>query len=1142
MTTHQEQYPARCFGVSGQFQTEPSGNMLKTFVYAGESTAVSLKFGLPRIASDPSSLILSGFTVNYILTSGGAGALTSASATLARYTNTNGVLETSTAIALTAPSPIYNLNSGSTINRPYSAVAAPSADSQASTTTVNYLLVVTFVCAVPCTLQLCGADVFYTPAVSSGSSTVGMLEYGNVETAPSILRANGQVVSQATYPALFAKVGITPQFTSTIKTVLPFAIVDIAYGVISSVGTYVAISATQVFVSTDSVQWDVIANADDVFNGLSSIVFFPATSMFVIANNTNNLYYSTDALIWNLTYGPDAIVSLLACSPTVIIAATSSTTNADNAIQYIYRSTDVVTWTKSTVAGSALTFQSVAYAPAFGGGTATFILGTNTGAIQTSPDGTTWTARTSNVASSINAIAHGAVGANGTIVAVGNAGVITVSTDSGATWTAATYQTGATLNGVAYSPTNNNWVACGSSIIMTSTNGTTWNTHMAVMAGKNTIFFGNGLYIACGSNGLLATSTDLITWTARTSGLPTNIVYTAGAYGASTYVIVGAVSTTGRIQSSPDGITWTSRTSNAGANSINHVIFAAGSINLFVAIAGAGVIVTSPDGATWTAQASNLTAVSGIALAFNGTTIVAVANSGKISSSTDGVTWTARTSNTTQSLTGVAWNGTMFCVVGSNSDVVTSPDGTTWTKQFPIFPFSATALTWITSDGTAFYTHDGTNSLLMRSTDAINWTLYPLWGPTLAVNYTNSIFIATTTQGSYTTSTNGITWTQPQSPRGVSSTWQKMYWFSAHSRYLLATSALGGLYSSTDGSVFNGFTVSNPNQGAADLIDIAYSASQNRLIAVGLSGMMLQSTDGGTSFSPVYALSTGISTNHTLLSIAYSPSLDLFVVGTDKGTLFTSTNGTTWTQRTFTSARSDSTSIQFYSIIWVQSKTLFVAVGVCGIATSSDGITWTSRTSNISAVSSINGLRSVAYNSVLDRFVAGGFDCALITSTNGTTWSVVQSPAGGVGRLNCCIVINLEAEGFTTAGTIASNKLYSSDGISWIQISQPLTQAISYTSGNRTKSIYSSVDNCALYPSGNSGFMIKTTGLESIACASININDGYSQRFYCLCYIPSSDTYILGGNQTMIARLTRTYNKATQFALPVLPGFLIHTS
>jgi hypothetical protein len=70
------------------------------------------------------------------------------------------------------------------------------------------------------------------------------------------------------------------------------------------------------------------------------------------------------------------------------------------------------------------------------------------------------------------------------------------------------------------------------------------------------IHFENGLWLAAtSSSGGIATSTDGVTWTNRTSNLTSGSVYGL-AYGAGVWVIF---TTGGQIASSPDGITWTQR-------------------------------------------------------------------------------------------------------------------------------------------------------------------------------------------------------------------------------------------------------------------------------------------------------------------------------------------------------------------------------------------------------------------------------------------------------------------------------------------------------------------------------------------------------------------------------------------------------
>ena len=106
-------------------------------------------------------------------------------------------------------------------------------------------------------------------------------------------------------------------------------------------------------------------------------------------------------------------------------------------------------------------------------------------------------------------------------------------------------------------------------------------------------------------------------------------------------------------------------------------------------------------------------------------------------------------------------------------------------------------------------------------------------------------------------------------------------------------------------------------------------------------------------------------------------SSGLFVVVGDSGTILTSSDGTTWTSRT------SGTSNGLYNIFYGNST--FVAEGHSGtILTSSDGTTWTSRTSGTS-----EHLYGITYgNSTF--VVAGDNDSGsvgtILTSSDGITW------------------------------------------------------------------------------------------------------------------------------------------------------------
>ena len=97
----------------------------------------------------------------------------------------------------------------------------------------------------------------------------------------------------------------------------------------------------------------------------------------------------------------------------------------------------------------------------------------------------------------------------------------------------------------------------------------------------------------------------------------------------------------------------------------------------------------------------------------------------------------------------------------------------------------------------------------------------------------------------------------------------------------------------------------------------------------------------------------------------------------NSGTILTSTDGTSWTSRT-------SGTTENLNGVTYDNNSLFVAEGGSGtILTSPDGTTWTSRTSGTT-----KGLRGVTYEN--STFVSVGNSGTILTSSNGTTWTSIS--------------------------------------------------------------------------------------------------------------------------------------------------------
>jgi hypothetical protein len=238
-------------------------------------------------------------------------------------------------------------------------------------------------------------------------------------------------------------------------------------------------------------------------------------------------------------------------------------------------------------------------------------------------------------------------------------------------------------------------------------------TLLSIAATMSTVFhYGESLYLVGGVSGQLATSTDSITWTTRTSGLTFQINdLTSGnslyVYGASN----------GSIRTSTDGITWTARTSGV-AVAISALTFGD---NLYVYGAANGNIRSSTNGITWTARTSGTTfQIKG--LAYGNGLFAYGDDNGDIRTSTDAITWDARTSNLQAGVTSLIYgDGVFVASTPFNNTISTSTDGITWVAQ----TVNATLGRLAYSDGVYLATSGNEGRSFFTSTDAINWRQLP---------------------------------------------------------------------------------------------------------------------------------------------------------------------------------------------------------------------------------------------------------------------------------------------------------------------------------------------------------------------------------------------------------------------------------
>lgn len=286
----------------------------------------------------------------------------------------------------------------------------------------------------------------------------------------------------------------------------------------------------------------------------------------------------------------------------------------------------------------------------------------------------------------------------------GAAPVIAAPRLAGATWTVGAPITNApTLRGVAHRATVatittasvSTYVAGGVGGAMFSSNdGTSWTTIAPITSNTlNGASYGGGSYKLVGDAGVVLTSSDAVTWNARSSGTNSNLHAVAhNLSGVS--VAVGAA---GTIIYSGDGTTWsaasysgTAPTSDLYAVTYSSFNIGTNTAGTWVAVGAGGTMAQSADGVNWKLVNTGITAdlrgiASGIATAATTatpsvTTFVAVGASGALFTSTDGVAWAPQAVPVAGINLNAVTYGTQFIAVGAGGNIFYSTDGALWTS------------------------------------------------------------------------------------------------------------------------------------------------------------------------------------------------------------------------------------------------------------------------------------------------------------------------------------------------------------------------------------------------------------------------------------------------------------------------------
>ena len=244
--------------------------------------------------------------------------------------------------------------------------------------------------------------------------------------------------------------------------------------------------------------------------------------------------------------------------------------------------------------------------------------------------------------------------------------------------------------------------------------------------------------------------------------------------------------------------------------------------------------------------------------------------------------------------------------------------------------------------------------------------------------------------------------------------WQSVCW-SAELSIFVAVGYNDKVMTSNDGINWTTITT-NTN---ASWTSVCWSAELGIFVAVSHEGRIMQSSNGVIWNSPLLI-------DGQWKSICWSPELSLFIAVSNAGIpygIIVSSDGTSWI--TYYTAPFD----QLKSICWSPELGIFVAVSprynYINVATSTNGIVW----NTYSTPSGGNEWHSVCWSSKLSIFVAVGKGGGIITSTNGTTWSLITKTSNNWSSVCWSDELAIFVAVSYSGGT--DRVITSPDGINW---------------------------------------------------------------------------------------------------------------
>jgi hypothetical protein len=702
-------------------------------------------------------------------------------------------------------------------------------------------------------------------------------------------------------------------------------------------------AGNRVWKSYDGIHWNPIVTVTS-----TNIAAIHWTGDTWILSGTNNSGYLSaisanfDATSWT-NIATNNITSV-AYNGKIFIASSDSTTNT---ISWSY---DAINWTATTAAVFDGAISQVKWT-----GDRFIALGTGTTArIATSKDGVRWT-----ILSNINAVfstaaycvetnAHGLhkIRFPSHLAFSGNS----YSRDGGATWQTnsnidASQNTVVAFNGKQFIFAN---LTDGKSYLSSSIPGTLTQINIAADLSITTIKWNGDYWLAGCTGSYLLKSQDGYNW--LKVPLTSGFVCRGLAWNNKLWVVSGTVSSSPTLLYSTDAVNWVTASSSSlggGQMEWNGSYFLCGDTHT-----GSTNISLSSDGKTWSSQTiGSYGPVTGIA--WSGKSWVLSTAPSSLSTagllySSDGFSWTA-TATTGYSYSDVEWVGTNYIATTSSNAALYSYDGVNWTAGTGV-AIVGNNISWTQSNSANFQAKspviiggEGTQNTMLYSVDGVvyrglgkstfsdscrtvawNGDIWVAGGEgvanTLAYSYDGknwtglgkSVF----STGCYKVVSNGLTWVAVGAGTNT-----------------IATSTDGMNWTGLGTTIFDGSGVG-----------IDWNGSQWMVVGNGSANTIAMSTDATASTGSWTGLGNAIFTTG-IRCVKWM--LGSWFVGATNASgptiIASSSNGTNWTPITGTGLTTSCRSIS-----WNGREAIATGTGSndVNIIKSTDGVTWTSLTSN----------------------------------------------------------------------------------------------------------------------------------------------------------------------------------------------------